>query len=323
MKPFVVTIALLSFLSSLDFRIGSAIIPSMVVTHANDASLQAFPVQAGTSQVSEDDSRVKALIQAVRENELDKVKSLLDQGVNVNAQDNTNTTPLMYAAETTETSRLRMIKALIKAGANINLKNKHGNTPLMSAARYGGSETVTYLLKEGAEINAQTKNLQTALMFAAMRGDQKVAKVLLERGASINQEDSDRFTALTYAIRAGHEKVAQLLMAAGAFDPQPNLKDLPRDSSSSVDRKPKLLNLPQPIYTEEARRNRIEGVVRVRVIVGADGTVKAAKALTTLPDGLTEMAISAAMKLKFEPAMKDGKPVAYALPVEVNFNLRR
>ncbi|MEK6284249.1 MAG: TonB family protein [Acidobacteriota bacterium] len=320
MKPIVVTIALLSFLSSLDFRIGSAIIPSMVVAHANDDSLEAFPVQAGTSPVSEDDSRVKALIQAVRENALDKVKSLLDQGVNVDAQDNTNTTPLMSAAET---NNLRMLKALIKAGANINMKNKHGNTPLMSAALYGGSEAVTYLFKEGAEINAQTEKLQTALMFAAMRGDQKVAKVLLEKGASINQEDGDRFTALTYAIRAGHEKVARLLIAVGAFDPQPNLKDLPRDSSSSVDRKPKLLNIPRPIYTEEARRNRIEGMVRVRVIVGADGTVKAANALTTLPHGLTEMAISAAMNLKFEPAMKDGKPVAYALPVEVNFNLRR
>lgn len=320
MKAFPMTIALLSCLNILDFGIGSGIIPSMIVTHAKDASIEAFRVQSGTSQVSEDDSKVKALIHAVRENAFDRLTALLDQGVKVDAQDNTNHTALMFAAEA---NNLRMIKALIRAGADINLKNKKGITPLMSAALYGGSDAATCLLKEGAEANAQSEKLQTALMFAAMRGEHRIVKVLLEKGASVNQEDGDRFTALTYAIRAAHEKVAQLLLAAGAVDPQPNLKDAPADPSSNVDRKPKLLNVPQPRYTQEARRYGVEGVVLIRVIVGSDGTVKSAKALNELPYGLTNKAIAAAMNLKFEPAMKDGKPVAYALSVVVSFNLRR
>jgi hypothetical protein len=37
---------------------------------------------------------------------------------------------------------------------------------------------------------------------------------------------------------------------------------------------------------------------------------------------LNEEAISAAYKMRFKPAMKDGQPVAYWVPVEIEFNLR-
>jgi TonB family protein len=94
---------------------------------------------------------------------------------------------------------------------------------------------------------------------------------------------------------------------------------------TSVDKRPKLLNNPSPKYTEEARRNMVEGKVRVRVLIGKDGLVKQVRITEGIPDdlGLNEQAIKAAFKLKFEPAIKDGQPVSFWQSVEVEFKLKR
>jgi len=93
--------------------------------------------------------------------------------------------------------------------------------------------------------------------------------------------------------------------------------------ASVVDSKPVPLNRPRPNYTEEARKNKIQGVVRVRVLIGPDGGVKQVRIVGGgLGDGLNEQAISAAYQIRFRPAMKDGRPVAFWMPVDIEFNLR-
>jgi protein TonB len=97
----------------------------------------------------------------------------------------------------------------------------------------------------------------------------------------------------------------------------------PDGSAKSVDSKPVLMNRPQPLYTEEARKNKIQGTVRVRIMVGSDGRVKRASIVTGLPDGLNEMALQAAHRMQFRPATKGGQPVAYWLNnVLIEFNIR-
>ena len=92
---------------------------------------------------------------------------------------------------------------------------------------------------------------------------------------------------------------------------------------AKVDSLPILLNRPRPFFTEEARKNKIQGVVRVKVLVDATGTVRDVVVTRGLPDGLSEQAIRAAYEMRFRPAMKDGRPVSYWLnSVEVEFNLR-
>jgi protein TonB len=91
----------------------------------------------------------------------------------------------------------------------------------------------------------------------------------------------------------------------------------------AVDRRPVLLNEPRPLYTEDARKNKVQGVVRVRVLVDDRGAVKEVKIIRGLPDGLNEQAIRAAYQMRFRPAVKNGRPVSYWLSsVEIEFNLR-
>jgi TonB family protein len=88
-----------------------------------------------------------------------------------------------------------------------------------------------------------------------------------------------------------------------------------------VTTKARILTKPEPEYTEAARRNGISGTVILLAVFAADGKVRNILALQFLPDGLTENCINAARKIKFEPAIKDGRPVSMAVQIEYNFNL--
>jgi protein TonB len=88
-----------------------------------------------------------------------------------------------------------------------------------------------------------------------------------------------------------------------------------------VDSRPKLLNAARPTYTERARFNGVQGTVRLSLQVGTDGAIKAVNVLNALPDGLTEEAIRAAYRLRFEPARKNGEPVEMWINIEIEFNL--
>jgi TonB family protein len=86
---------------------------------------------------------------------------------------------------------------------------------------------------------------------------------------------------------------------------------------------PRLLNNPEPGYTLEARRAGVEGSVHMRVLIGTDGSVKRVNLTDGLPGGLDDEALKAAYRMKFEPAMVNGRPVEFWKPVVVEFRLRR
>ena len=78
---------------------------------------------------------------------------------------------------------------------------------------------------------------------------------------------------------------------------------------------------PDPEYSEEARKAKYQGTVVLWVVVGPDGKPHDIRVQRTLGMGLDEKAIEAVRQWKFEPAKKDGQPVAVQINVEVNFRL--
>ncbi len=74
-------------------------------------------------------------------------------------------------------------------------------------------------------------------------------------------------------------------------------------------------------YTEEARQHKIQGSVILSAIFTADGRVTNIRVARGLPDGLTEKSIEAAMKIRFQPATKNGSPVSVRVTLEYNFAL--
>jgi len=84
---------------------------------------------------------------------------------------------------------------------------------------------------------------------------------------------------------------------------------------------PKKIYDPDPEYSEEARKAKYQGTCVLYLIVGPDGKPRDIRVLRTLGLGLDEKSIEAVRTWRFEPAMKDGKPVAVQISVEVEFHL--
>jgi TonB family protein len=85
--------------------------------------------------------------------------------------------------------------------------------------------------------------------------------------------------------------------------------------------RPTILYKEKTQYTEEAKRNGLEGSVILDTVFAADGNITNIQVYSGLPDGLTEKAIEAAKKIQFSPATKDGKPISVRGKLEYDFNL--
>ena len=79
----------------------------------------------------------------------------------------------------------------------------------------------------------------------------------------------------------------------------------------------------KPSYTKAARRNKVEGVVALRVVLSSSGKVTGITPLKLLPDGLTAAAVAATRKMKFKPATINGRPVSMYFYVIYDFSLNR
>ncbi|MDX1982364.1 MAG: energy transducer TonB [Bryobacteraceae bacterium] len=84
---------------------------------------------------------------------------------------------------------------------------------------------------------------------------------------------------------------------------------------------PSLVFKVEPEYSEEARKAKFQGTVVLYVEVDEKGQPRNLKVVRPLGLGLDEKAIEAVQKWRFRPGYKDGKPVAVAATIEVNFRL--
>jgi periplasmic protein TonB len=84
---------------------------------------------------------------------------------------------------------------------------------------------------------------------------------------------------------------------------------------------PKPVSTPNPEYSDRARKKKINGTVIVAMIVTPEGKVRDVTVIKSLERSLDQQAITAVRTWKFEPAMKDGTPVAVHLKAEVSFRL--
>lgn len=89
--------------------------------------------------------------------------------------------------------------------------------------------------------------------------------------------------------------------------------------SGEVEKSASILEMPAADYTDEARAAKAEGQVRLRLVLADDGTVKYVFPIKSAGHGLTESAISAARRIKFEPALRMGRPASEFFTVVYEF----
>lgn len=101
---------------------------------------------------------------------------------------------------------------LLNQGANIDAQDETGATLLHQAVLYSNLNLVQWVLERGANIDIQVgNNCVTPLMLAAYQQDASMCQYLIERGATITIRDKDGETAADYALNTGYIALANFL----------------------------------------------------------------------------------------------------------------
>jgi TonB family protein len=84
---------------------------------------------------------------------------------------------------------------------------------------------------------------------------------------------------------------------------------------------PSLLRKQEPAYSEDARAAKLQGTVKLQVVIDVDGLAKDIQVVESLGYGLDEKAVEAVILWNFKPGTLNGVPVPVQAQIEVNFRL--
>jgi len=107
----------------------------------------------------------------------------------------------------------------------------------------------------------------------------------------------------------------------GDVAPVANTEARPRAQAQAAMTPVEVLAKPNPVYTEEARKLRIEGNVKLRVVFLASGELQILGVTQSLGHGLDEAAVAAARRIRFRPAQEGGRAVDQPAIVTIEFKL--
>ena len=175
-------------------------------------------------------------------NSFDAVTFLIDQGADVNLQDNNGHSALHHAVDgcfydkfsfkwliineahvtsddhycpchevtSCQDDNVNVVDCLVQNGADVDLQDKDGETALFFAVRskikkWTSSGILSSLqVIKGANLNTSRNDKRTPLMEASSKNDEKQVNWLIEHGADLNLQDEDGDTALHFACNSDH-----------------------------------------------------------------------------------------------------------------------
>ena len=153
------------------------------------------------------------IFEAVKNNDLKEVRSLLEQKVDPNSVDEDGDHLLMYAALY---SSIECMQLLIENGSNVNTKNKIDETVLMWSVH--DLAKMKLLIQHGADVNAKAKTGNTPLLIASVgHGKYDAIKLLIDNGADVSSINNRKENALIRASLFGDTATVSLLLSKG-FD---------------------------------------------------------------------------------------------------------
>jgi ankyrin repeat protein len=154
------------------------------------------------------------LIEAVKSRNIEAVRSLLKERVDVNASQGDGATALHWAVHFDDGNAVEL---LLRAGAKADVADDTGVTPLYLACLNRQGALVERLLQARANPNVATVSGETALMTCARTGEAAGVRALLARGANVNtKEPGHDQTALMWAAAQAHPEAVDALLRNGA-----------------------------------------------------------------------------------------------------------
>jgi TonB family protein len=107
----------------------------------------------------------------------------------------------------------------------------------------------------------------------------------------------------------------------GSAEPVAKTPVQPKSAAVSRQVPAEITSKPTPVYTDEARRLRIEGEVLLEVVFESSGNLRVLRVVQGLGHGLDDAAINAAQQIRFKPAIRDGQPADSTAMLHIVFQL--
>eukprot|EP00833_Pecoramyces_ruminatium_P013063 jgi/Orpsp1_1/1187095/evm.model.d7180000055344.1 len=149
------------------------------------------------------------LIIACEKGYQDIVRILIENGVDVNKENNNEDTPLIIACEH---GNQDIVRILIDNKADVNKENKNGDTPLIIACEKSNQDIVRILIDNEADVNKENKNRDTPLIIACKKGNQDIVRTLIDNEADVNKENKNGDTPLIIACEKGNQGIVRILI---------------------------------------------------------------------------------------------------------------
>lgn len=172
------------------------------------AMLVAAPLQAQTIFGQE-----SAMVQAIRDGDLDRVKSLIVQGENPNSADSDGRNGITIAARNGDYA---MLDYLLQVDVPVNAADNIGNSPLHWVTEAGDYDMAVYLLENGADVDQTNGRGLTPTMIAAREGYLDLVELYLDADADLMVRDYTGRSVLDYARNSRTPGLEQTLIEAGA-----------------------------------------------------------------------------------------------------------
>lgn len=208
------------------------------------------------------------LFDLVLYNDFDTLKTIINYGIEINAQDKNGKTALMHMVEDGLNIRdkkekdifLERLVNFLKYRVNIDLQDNEGRTVIHKAVIANDITVVEKLLTKKANLALTDMHGRTALHHTQWRGNFQIARWLIAAGADINQPDNSGFTLLNYVAIFGHVKLIMALLAAGVLMYNKNPKNR-KVAQFFKDREKNLDKLLLENANDPKTKNALEAVV--------------------------------------------------------------
>lgn len=141
------------------------------------------------------------------------VRTLLNAGANVNAQNADNEGALFWAIKRNNFGLARLI---LDMGSDPDQTIREGLTPLLLAILKNDHDLVTLLVDKGADLEKPDQVGQNPLAWAVIMNNLTITRTLLDYGACVRHADRQRRSPLVWAIMKGDPEMVQLLLTRGA-----------------------------------------------------------------------------------------------------------
>ena len=146
---------------------------------------------------------------SIAKNKAEICNLFISAGIDIDSRDDLGT-PMLNVAVRNDNEELT--KMLLDCGANINaVSNDRGYTAVMDAVWKGNKDITKLLIERGAELNTISKEGQSNLVLAVGANNEAICKLLAENGADPDIKDQMGMSAFNYATLFKKVKILEIL----------------------------------------------------------------------------------------------------------------